>query len=392
MPGVQQVLEGLLDTMAASALPKPGGQAFVTDVLPRPGQVDVAEVVQGAVDLTWVTKDVRFATDDLETALDKATLDPKILGGMPIAGTLLTGVPGLVGQLAGSLPLLHETRVPVALSVTWRVLDGRGQELPGSEWRAPGGLSGPEVTVAFAPEVVELTSSVVPPAPTLRYLRAHVALTAGGVTVERDLPDVPVPVAPLPVPRVLGCFRHTGFSPRSGDDDGFAFVMVPTSSPVKSLAQLNGTLSQLQTAVGSLVDFGRFATFLLGLSDLVNAVAAQPYFALAAADGIEDLNDITVIQNSWYENDIELEDEISSMVLVGPPDTGVEVWCETGFDDENGLGTLRVPDTCAVVVRSLHADVPTTQPPDRWTTQKTPDHTFTDPDGFGDWSSGLRFV
>lgn len=393
MPGITEALNGLIDTMTGSATPKPGGQSFVTDVLPRPGQLEVAEVLNGAIDLTWITKDIRFSGDSLETELTPAVLDTSIIGGMPIPVLGTTGVPGLLGQLGGTLPLLNQTKVSVKFDVSWRALDERGSELPSSEWSAPGGLEGPKIAIAFAPEIIELTSSVVAPSPTIRKLRATVKLTVAGVPpVERDLPDVPVPVLPLPIPKVVAAFLHTNFQPRSGDDDGGVFVMVPSDSPLKNAAQLNSTLSSLQTAVGNLAAFAKFAGFLLGLNDLLNAVAAQPYFAMAATNVIEDLNDITIIQNSWYENDIELEDELSSMIFIGPATARLEIFCETEFDDENGHGILSLPDSCAVVVRSLHHDVPPTQPPDLWQTVKVPDHSIVDPDGFGDWTSSLRFV
>lgn len=388
MPEVGDVLEGLLEAMTASAKPQAGGHAFLTDVQPRPDQIEVAEIIPGAVELTWITKDVRFDTEDYEASLDPAALNEAIIGGMPIPGlSQLDGVPGLLGQLEGTLPLLNQAKVSVKLEVRWRVLDDRtGEELDPNMWRAPGGLEGPSILVVFAPEVVELTSTP-PPGPTMRRLRAHVKLTAAGVSKEGDLPDVKVPVLPLPIPKVLASFRHSNFQATDEDEDGFVFILVPSGSPLKTVEQLNQTLDTLQTTANSLKDFAQFAAFLAGVGELANAVTAQPFFVFASTDSIDDLNDFTAIQNDWYENDIELENEISSLIFIGPAGVKVELYCETEQDDENGQGRLTVGPSFFTLVRSLHAEHPSTEPGGLFEVIAEADG---DP-GFGDWLSSMEF-
>lgn len=405
MPTTLDVLTGLAATMGASANPLPGGFAFASTVAPKPGQVDVTDVINGAVDLTFVTKDVRFADAKSEPSLAPAALDPKILGGIPLGGiTPITGVGGILGQLKGTLPLLDQAKVWVTLDVVWTVLDEAGNPLASDKWSVTTGtliddagtkkIRGTDIVVAFLPEVVELTANNPVPAPTTRKLRAHVKLTAGGQTFERDLPDIPLPVPRLAIPKVLAAFLHTNFQARDGDDDGGVLVMVPANSPLRSIQQLNSTLSALQTAVTSVKSFATFATFLLGLNELVGALAAQPYFAFAATDEISDLNDITLIQRSWWENDTELEDELSSMIFIGPAGKVVDCFCETDFDDENGRFKLTVGPNFATLVRSLHADHPDSEPPGMVNVLVEPTHVLIDDDNltFGDWLSSLKFL
>jgi hypothetical protein len=405
MPTTLDVLTSLVDTMGALTTPKPGGFAVDGTVVPKPGQIDVTEIIKGALDLTFLTKDVRFSDAKLEPDLTAVGLDPKILGGLPLGGvTTLPGVGGLLGQVTGSLPLLDKARLSVSIEVTWTVLDAEGRPLATDQWSVSKGtvvndggvtkIRGTDITVAFLPAVEELTSNNPVPAPVIRTLRAHVKLSAGGTTVERDLPDIPVPVPTLAIPKVLAAFLHVNFQARDGDDDGGVLVMVPGNSPLRSVEQLSTTLSALQAAVTTVKSFAGFATFLLGLDELIGALAASPYFAFAATDAIDDLNDITIIQRSWYENDTELEDELSSMIFIGPAGKVLDVFCETDFDDENGHCKVTVGPDHVTLIRSLHSDHPASEPGGMVQVLVEPTHVLIDDDDltFGDWTSSLRFL
>lgn len=398
MAGAQEVLDTLIATMTAVAKPKPGGYAHDATVAPLPGQIDVTEILQGDVGLTWITKDVRFTDHQLVADLTPATLATEILGGIPLGGVApLPGVPGLLGQLEGAVPLLSTSKLAVTVAVTWEVLNERMEALPAGEFQAPNGVAGVSIPIVFMPPMAELTVGA-PPAPVLRHLRATVTLSVAGVSASRVLPAIPIPVPPLLVPKVLASFVHVNFQAKSGDDDGGVFVLVPPNSPLRSIEQLNSTLSALQTAVTSLKSFASFATFLLGLSELTGALAATPYFAFAAENAIDNLNDITLIQRSWYENDTELEDELSSMIFVGPAGARVEVNCETDQSDENGRFTMTIGGGGFTICRSLHdfseSRQPATEPPNMISVQVKPTHFWLDDDGlsFGDWTSSMRFL
>ncbi|MFJ8469840.1 hypothetical protein [Streptomyces swartbergensis] len=396
------MLNALVGTLNAAVKPQAGGFGWDGTIEPRPGPIDVAEILKGQLDLTFVTKDVRYKDAQPEANLTPTALGGNILGGQALSGvTPLPGVGGLLGQLTGAVPLLSQSKVPVSLDVTWTVLDAQGQPLARDKWNPTKGelfddagtpkLRGTDISVAFRPVVQELTTTAPVSAPVQCTLRAEVKLKALTFEAARALPDIPVLVPTLGIPKVLAAFIHDQFQPKAGDDDGGVFIMVPGNSPLRSIEQLKSTLATLQTAATTLKSFAEFATFLLGLDTLVGSVTASPYFAFAASDAIQDLNEITLIQNDWFTNDIELEDELSSMIFVGPDGKVADCFCETDFEDDNGHFKLRVGPQFVTLVRSLHSKTPATEPGGMIEILKPPTHMIRDVT-FNDWLSSLKFL
>lgn len=399
--GLSEVLQGVLDgltaTLSGSGEPKPG-ELLTAQLAPPIDELDVTDVLSGDLDLTFIAKEVLFDDPDPESSLALTDLATAITGSQkPVTATgglvNLPGVPGLLGQVKGTMPLPMSASVPVQVSVRWEVLDESGRALAGDQFTAPSGLNAPTLRIAFVPEVAELTTSG-PPAPRIRLLRATVSLTANGVTVgPRTLPDLRVPVPALPIPVVLAMFVHTNFQARHGDDDGALLLVVPANSPLKSLSQLQPRLNTLQSVLGNLSSFGGFAAFLLGLNDLVSAVNAtkSANIQFRSTDAIKNLNDITLIQNDWHTNDIEAEDELSSLILVGP--TGKGVQCSNARDHNDGEGqfTVRTGAEMVAVIRNLHSKNPAVGP-GTVSVQKEPPGGWFNPDSFGDALSSIRFV
>lgn len=391
------ILSGLTAQLTSSSQPAPGALVHA-QLSALPAQLDATDVVNGDLDLTFVGKDVMYSTADLEPSLGAAGLNAATLGPKPITGATgiiggIIGTPGLLGQLKGTLPLPVQGSFPVQASVQWHVLDDAHNPLPATEFSAPGGLTGTSVAVAFAPATTELTDAA-PPPPQQRFLRASVTLTAGSVTTpSRDLPDLPIVVPALPIPTVLALFLHTNFEPRQNDDDGAALIVVPQSSPLRSVGQLQGVLNTLQSAVGNLTAFGSFASFLLGLGDLVQAVAVQPAanVQFRAADSIANLNDITLIQRGFFENDTEAEDELSSLILIGREGRGVR--CSNDRNDNAGQGQFTVTTTANLfaVIRDLDGTSPNVEGGAISVGTVPPGGLFT-PNRFNDELSSIVFV
>ncbi|MFC7266912.1 hypothetical protein [Streptomyces lutosisoli] len=394
-----KVLESLANTLQAVVRPRPGGTLVDAVIDPLPGQIDITEILHGAVDMTFITKDVRFTSFKPEDPLTTAALGTAISGGQPLTGTpVATGVNGLLGQLTGTIPMLSQTKVPVQLEVVWSVQDENGNQLASDQWDISKGvpfqdgstpkIKGTEVAIAFRPAVDELTTTNPVPAPVRRQLVATVKLKALDLEFSRPLPPVPVLIPALLVPKLLAAFRHAEFQPKSGDDDGFVFLMVPGNSPLRSVDQLKTTLATLQETVTTLKSFADFAAFLLRLDSLVSGVTASPYFSFAAQDGVPVLNDITVIQNDLLTNDIELEDEISSMIFIGPPNKVVHWFCEDDFDTEDGDLTVKIGPQLFTLVRSFGGASPASDPTGMVNVPHPPDnsdHTF------NDFMSSVRF-
>ncbi|MFJ9828934.1 hypothetical protein ACIRSU_31860 [Streptomyces sp. NPDC101160] len=392
MPDPQKVLESLANTLQAVVRPGPGSALFNATVEPLPGQIDIAEILTGILDATFITKDIRFAGFKPEDALTPTALGNSIIGGQPLAGTpVATGVNGLLGQLTGKIPMLSQTKVPVQLEVVWAVQDEHGQPLAQDKWNISKGVpvtegdvpkvKGTEIAIAFKPVVDELTTTNPVPAPVRCQLVATVKLKALTFEHSVSLPAVPVLIPALLLPKLLAAFRHEDFAPKAGDDDGFVFLMVPGNSPLRSLDQLKSTLATLQETVTTLKSFAEFATFLLKLDVLGRGITASPYFSFTAADAVPDLNEITVIQNDIFTNDIELEDEISSMIFIGPPGKLVHWFCEQDFDHDDGDLTVTVGEQFFTLVRTFDSANPVSDPPDKVhviTPADTSNHSFND--------------
>lgn len=327
MPGISDLLKGLLGGMRVTSSPTAVAQFVQAAVTPMPDMIEVTEIVNGPVDLTWITKDVLFGSPDPESWTLPGELADKISGGLGSGS-----VSGVLNQVKGTLPVLSATKIPLSVAVTWQVLDENKVALAATEFALlPGTTPGEEIAVTFLPAVVELTVNPSPPEPRKRFLRAEVTLTAGSTSEKLLLPDLPVLVPALPIPKVLALFLHAHFHATENEEPGGVFVMVPSDSPIHDMDQLKSTLSTLQETARNLKSLTTFAAFLLGLSDLVEALAATPHFGFAVTNGIANLNDITLIQNEWYANDIELEDELSSMILVAPAGETVQCFGNTDF-------------------------------------------------------------
>jgi hypothetical protein len=250
----------------------------------------------------------------------------------PAAGDVLSGIPGLLGQVAGSIPVL--VNAPVTLSVTWQVMNGSTVLAEGTGYLAPQGMSGANIELIFAPVFKELGQEGT------STLTIVATVTLHALTESVTLPplSLSVVVPDIGIPRVFVGFRHTNFAPQDSGDSGFAFVMVPGSYPFRTFDQLSPVLTSLQTTLANLHSFVGIAGFLTGLGQLVDAVPTQPSLQFRAADQIGDLEDV-VFESHWY-GDYDADEEISSALFIGVPGSQFEIFNEDDFDDSDGQITL----------------------------------------------------
>lgn len=390
------VLRGILDSLSTQTFTPgtPGpGQLVEIGLVPPLSDLTVADVLTGDLDLTWVAKDVLYGTADLEPSFVPINLNAATSGGQPAVtnlGSLVTlpGVPGMLGQVKGQIPLAAGSSLPVSASISWQVLDEAGSPLAGDQFAAPSGLSAPRITVAFVPEFFELGAGV--PAPRRRLLRVTVTVSAGGQTVgPRTLPDVPVVVPPVALPTVLALFLHRDFAPRSGGDDGAVLVVVPNVSPLGSVDALNPILQDIAGLANALRTIGTLAGFATGLGMLRTALA-QPHVVFRKADRINNLNDIDLIQRGFFENDTEAEDELSSLILLGRQ--GRNTHCCNDRDMRTGEGdfTVTAGSSLMALVRNLHSIAPAVEFGSLSVGTTPPGGLFNASD-FGDALSSLEF-
>ncbi len=62
------------------------GQRVGVKVVPPASDLQVTDVINGVIDISFLTKNIRFKDATVESALSAASLDPQVLGGMPIPG------------------------------------------------------------------------------------------------------------------------------------------------------------------------------------------------------------------------------------------------------------------------------------------------------------------
>ena len=351
-------LNSLRDTLAiATDTATPTiGQLVQAVINPGPGELEVTSLADTVVTFDWFGKGVAFAN---ATPGDKTVTGPlKIFDLTSIPPSVVPGVPGLIGQITGTIPI--PSPVDVSMNVTWTLRSGPQPTDPlliaGTDYVAPSGLSAAAATVLFLPQTVEATSGTPTPAAVTRYIHAAVTLSGAGVTTTpRNLPAIPVTVPGVGIPTVLLTSIDANLL-------GAALVMVPANSPFTSLAALTPALNTLQSTLAPLSTVARFAAFLAGLSDLVGPLVSQPNIQFRQADSIANLNDITLIQRAWYENDTEAEDELSSIIVIGHTGRNVECFNARDFGTGEGKFTLTVPGQLVAFSKNLHSATPASGP------------------------------
>ncbi|MGH7559995.1 MAG: hypothetical protein ACRENB_03140 [Gemmatimonadales bacterium] len=307
------------------------------------------------------------ALDPLQTVAG-LDLPPELFAAIPtsLAGNLTGSISGgalgpatLSGTLDGilggnvlpgdpvTLPVSLPIRIPVSIAVSWTVTrEGETVELSPDECVR---LDRPEAPLGagflLAPPIVELVSGVDPDSP------QHVDYAIGArIVLDTGIPDpadpsktiasdpvvlVPLRVAvpSLAVPTVAAFFIHKHFAPWDVEEGvGAALVATPANSPLKGLEDLLGYLRVLEPVVHKLRVIGRFAAYLAGIRLLASAMSSHPHIRFVSRDEIPNLNRIKLIDvDREYEvaglpipgtdvgNDVEAEDVLSSLLLIGPP-------------------------------------------------------------------------
>jgi transposase len=328
-----------LDQYISDATKVVGGQPVADVDVPLEGpplkgamppftQVNIAEVV-GTGPLPQVT-----ATNPPSPV----AANPTDIGALPtlpsIAGdaaNALSGVPGLIGQLVGAIPV--PVMAPVELTVTWKVTRNGNDVASGpTTWELIG--SGADVQFVFAQVFTELTSA----GPTLAHFQvlATVTLTVGSDTVNTVLPPVLVDVPTIGIPSMAALFNTTQFGGASPgtDDDKAVMILVPSNSPISDLNSLNQHIMDATSAVngvlsGPLVDAttaAQLALFLTGLGRFSSAVstyvggAAKWPARVVVGDSNDGVGDLSAVpyDDEFLAGD-NFDDEVYSLILLAIP-------------------------------------------------------------------------
>ena len=363
----------------------------------------------GPIPVPGLTDDaVRAALNGLADAMVIQFIGPRTLPpGRPLAAQLSPQPSEMV------IPVPTIGMVPIKVAAEWTVFDVNDQQVqPGSAFIAPSGLTLPDLSLIFAPEIAQAPA----PASATRQFSVRVSVTlslqlpsvlfggtdGGFVEIVSDeitlpptsaIPQSLVSVVPLEVPSLLLLFRHPNLAPRADNQDGFVLVVAPTGTPaaLQDLGKIKRTLDDLGGALPTLASaFTSFAP-MLPLAAQVSQIAflAYPNPALTVADEIANINEITMINRPPLRNDVEAAHEISSLMLLGVEGTSVECFNHRNFSSGSGKLTLTTGPELNVIVRNLHSQRPRSEPNGRVTVDVVPDRVGNR--SFGDEIVSLRF-
>ena len=225
-------------------------------------------------------------------------------------------------------------------------------------------LKTPEFTFLPRPGVVE--HRVEPGSGDLWTLRvvASVSVPLGcaqQVTLSRSFRKLPVRL-----PTMLAMFLEPNFARA---DDSAVLLVIPLSADlnegdvktealtplIEDLTELTASQNPLAFTSGPLFNLAKYMLPLAG------AIVSQPNLVVVHESENANLNQITLVHN-WL-NDTEAEDTISSLALVGPPGTEVELFNKRDFDRSEGSFVLHTLEEMAVLVRLLNRKYPVSDPP-----------------------------
>lgn len=385
-----------------------GGQLMQAIQVPLPGPA-----LPGAqLPVSQVQIDTRQTGSTLgdihaDVSVDSPVVGPPAGGALPVRPQLgditgktdkihdlLAGVPGIVAQfetkVSNVLPL------SVSATIVWKlrlVNDGNWISLQ----------AGPAASVEFLP--TPLFSRLGPPVPSDEYeIEADVTLSVG--TVQTTTPhalSLRVNIPRIPVPLLGGLFtwRSYGTQSSEGDtspDDSSLLLMIPSDSPVSTvdsitsaLSNLTDTLHTLRGALASPLDgvltlldstevtniVGNLDASVTGIGIMLAAlhysVPGHPDFqpvtlARGAKDSGSDLGEISDISVFYF--DVEeaglghdrYHDHAKSALLIGKPDSQLELDYEKSFDGRQAQLTLTAGPALFVGVRDFKHAADTTDP------------------------------
>jgi hypothetical protein len=372
--GYAELLASL--TLQPSSTTAEIGVPVVFTIHPDLSTVQVTEVQMVDVDFEFMAKGFVFANADLDDPATTGTLPIQDLVSNPPAVT--PGVPGLLGRLRGKMPVAVPVEVAPRLEVEWKVTDDRGRDLIArGDVVASAGAGGTSQSVLFLPEVIELVNDD-DPGTTPRRVTATVTMFAGGTNVgTRTLGPVVIQVKRLAIPTILAMFLHKNYT-------GYILIVLPEETWISTLGWLTGKIQELHLVLLPFATNPRLGFVVEALALLHSALLAEDHVQFRKTNEIANLNDITLA--GGFFDDTEAEDEISSLLLFGPPGRAVDLFNDRSFGVFEGVFTIKTQEQLVAGVRDLHTDFPSVEPVGASLLRRgAPD------DDFGDELSSLRF-
>jgi hypothetical protein len=404
----------------------PVGTPLTASITGASAEIDVSDLLDGVLDLGWLAQTGAQLGKAAQGNLDYVNSLTQQLQGTSLAGATASAE-GLIGSVVG---LVKVPRLRVRVDIHWKLTDHHGKDLvAGEDFLTPTGLTLPSVQILIPPLFQEMTFD------SLRggfnfcryYLTVTVSLSIGDVWANIGLPAKPAYLAPPPItagkgtpkvqravpvpdtpgaptvpngipiialplllPTLVALFSNPNFNPYD-PSPGKLLIMVPFRSPLASLEQLQRYLNKLDQQVANLRELASFATALLGIDVLSDALSDQPGARLSQArplvndpqydfaggrttrfdkqleaagytpgdglefpQGIADLRHVVFYKKPsrfWWlgfdEDSVTMNDAPNSLVVLGLPATQLTFFNAVAYEgivgDTTGVWSLTIP-------------------------------------------------
>ncbi len=409
-------------TPPATTVPIPNIGALI------PATETVVTVIENAsVALTWLTKDVRFVDTDIthnnvvggmpvSDFILPAGLTPPNIGAATTGPTIPPGVPGLLGQLSGMIPLVVQRtektqppETPIRASVRWRIRDERGAIVPVS-WSIAGGASGtggetlqslgtlpamapPSLTLTFPLLFTELSTRALPlPRRTIEVAIRLEVTTVGITTGWVDLPPLTITLPAIPVPRIAIFTEDADFG-------GRVLVVVPSGSPFTTISEMTTALTSLVATLTPLPSMPGLSIFLSQFAPTgsITMAFATPRALFQVADSMPFMRN-AAWEKGWLDTNVihasNAEDSISAIALIGPPGRTIECFNAREFAPHEGQINITTGAGIMTTIRDLNSASPPCDPPGNISIPRPPggSYWFHSINTFDNELSSMRFV
>lgn len=377
MSDITDALATFLSSMSivGGSQPANSGAPLSFSLAPDPSSLTMIDIVDHPVSLDLIAKNVDFQNVTFADPAAPGVATPEwiadaVVQRLPgqfdltkVPPTVdLNVVPGLIGKITGTLPVAVPRSIVPTMTVVWTIKDENGTTLvEGEAYSTVNGTNQPTLDIAFVPGLEEYTGGAA--TTVARTVEAHVTLTVGTESSELTIGPVTVQIPTLALPRVIALTVDTNFV-------GPALILVPGDSPIAGLAQLQSMLQPVRNALQALATIAALADFILGIETLA-AIVQQTNVQFRAGNAFGNLNDITLVQNAWYSNDIEAEDELSSFIYLSPPPGpennpphSVVLYNRRHFDEGGGAMMIQTGKSFFALCRSLSHKHPPLIPDD----------------------------
>lgn len=340
MSTITDVLQPIADGLAIIGVPPTteAGVPLSLGLSPQLGPVSFTEILNVPISLDLLAKEVEFPNTPPVNPNAANFLDPTPAASVfslfdftrvPPA-TDATTFPGFLGRLTGQFPVpMLKTLVPVFTEIHWQITtDGKTPAVLDEDYIAPLGLDTLAPILAFLPTFVRYTGRGVDLIQ--RYVSVSGKVTMAGESVDFAVEPIPISLPAIPIPELIVFSRDKNYH-------GAKLIFIRSKTAPPALDNLKTILQPVTSVLQNLKSVVRFANILLGI-EAVETALSQTDINYGRGKRTEDLTNFDI--SSGFFNDTEWDQEVSSFLLIGPPNSSAAMYNSSEYD--SGLGRFEV--------------------------------------------------